>query len=85
MPHILVACKIRLQSGPTLVGDESSNPALMAELDAVLQQDPGDTYAEYRTELPPRIVLDRLQKRGYSVVGQSGIGQTCVWTLVAPI
>lgn len=37
--------------------------------------------AEYRTDDPPRIVLDKLEKIGYHVISMTGIGQTCIWLL----
>ena len=36
---------------------------------------------EYRCSEPPRVVLDKLEKRGYRVVSMTGVGQTCIWTL----
>ena len=32
----------------------------------------------------PRIVIDRLERRGYTVVSMTGVGQTCIWTLHRP-
>jgi hypothetical protein len=34
MPHILVSTRIRLESGPTILGDERSDPELMNYLGA---------------------------------------------------
>jgi hypothetical protein len=39
---------------------------------------------EYRTQDAPRIILNKLEKRGYKVVSTTGIGQTIVWTLHKP-
>ena len=39
---------------------------------------------EWRTDSVPRIVIDRLERRGYSVVSMTGVGQTCIWTLHRP-
>ena len=39
---------------------------------------------EWRTDDVPRIVIDRLERRGYSVVCMTGVGQTCIWTLHRP-
>ena len=39
---------------------------------------------EYRTADVPRIVLNKLEEKGYSVVGVTGLGQTMVWTLFKP-
>lgn len=36
---------------------------------------------EWRTDHPPRVVLNKLLDEGYRVVGMAGIGQTCAWTL----
>ena len=36
MPHLLVSTRIRLESGPTIVGDERSDPEIMAQLGAQL-------------------------------------------------
>jgi hypothetical protein len=35
--------------------------------------------SEYRTEDCIRIVLDKLEARGYRVISMTGIGQTCIW------
>ena len=35
---------------------------------------------EYRSPEPPRKILDKLEQRGYQVIGMTGIGQTCIWT-----
>ena len=40
--YILVSTQIRLENGPTICGDELSDPVLMAKLDAVLVQDAGN-------------------------------------------
>lgn len=36
MPYLLVSTKIRLESGPTTLGDERSDPELMTQLGAQL-------------------------------------------------
>ena len=36
MPHLLVSTRIRLEAGPTIVGDERSDPEIMAQLGAQL-------------------------------------------------
>lgn len=38
----------------------------------------------YVSDLNVRQVLDLLEKRGYRLVGMSGMGQTCVWTMWIP-
>lgn len=40
--------------------------------------------SEYKSPDPPRIILDKLELKGYKVLAMSGIGQTCVWTLHKP-
>ncbi|GBN19205.1 hypothetical protein AVEN_6408-1 [Araneus ventricosus] len=39
---------------------------------------------EYKSPDPPRVLLDKLELRGYRVVAMAGIGQTCIWTLNKP-
>ncbi|XP_071961850.1 GTP cyclohydrolase 1 feedback regulatory protein-like isoform X2 [Antedon mediterranea] len=85
MPYVLISTQIRLECGPTICGDESSDPELMAELGAVLTKQVGNNFHEFRSPETPREVLDRLEKRGYKVVGMTGIGQTCIWTLHCPL
>lgn len=36
---------------------------------------------EYYVNDAPRIVLDKLESRGYRVVSMTGVGQTLVWCL----
>ncbi|CAF1255275.1 unnamed protein product, partial [Rotaria sordida] len=36
MPHLLISTKIRLEPGPTIVGDEQTDPEVMAYLGAKL-------------------------------------------------
>ena len=36
---------------------------------------------EYISEDPPRMVLDKLDQKGYKVITATGVGQTLVWTL----
>ena len=40
--------------------------------------------AEWKSEDCPRIVLNKLEKKGYKVVAVTGVGQTCIWTLNKP-
>ncbi|KAK3598997.1 hypothetical protein CHS0354_007450 [Potamilus streckersoni] len=53
----------------------------MQYLGAVSMKTLGNNFIEYRTNDPPRIVLDKLEKRGYRVLSTAGIGSTFVWTL----
>lgn len=39
---------------------------------------------EYRCKEAPRVLLDKLELRGYKVIAMAGIGQTCIWTLHKP-
>jgi len=36
MPHLLISTRIRLEPGPTIVGDERTDPEVMAYLGAQL-------------------------------------------------
>ncbi|KAH7725347.1 GTP cyclohydrolase 1 feedback regulatory protein-like protein [Aphelenchoides avenae] len=79
--HVLVSTQIRCESGPTIVGDADSDPELMKYLSAKHVSRLGNQFTEYITDLTPREVLNRLSKRGYAVLGTTGVGQTCIWTL----
>ncbi|XP_064602304.1 GTP cyclohydrolase 1 feedback regulatory protein-like [Liolophura sinensis] len=84
MPYVLMSTQIRLENGPTVVGDEWSDPDLMEYLDASLGRTLGNNFLEWVTQHCPRVVLDKLEKKGYRVVCMTGINQTCVWTLFKP-
>ncbi|XP_054717490.1 GTP cyclohydrolase 1 feedback regulatory protein-like [Uloborus diversus] len=84
MPYIVISTQIRVENGPTIVGDEQSNPELMQFLGAELVKQLGNDFKEYRSKDPPRIVLDKLELKGYKVIAMAGIGQTCIWTLNKP-
>nr|CCC86614.1 GTP-cyclohydrolase feedback regulatory protein [Teladorsagia circumcincta] len=81
MPYMLISTQIRLEVGPTFVGDGESDKELMARLRANPSRQLGNEFVEYVTALAPRQVLDLLEKEGWKVVGMAGIGQTCAWTL----
>jgi len=81
MPHVIISTVIRLDVGPTYVGDEQSDPKLMESLDATLLKQLGNDFGQYRTDLCPRMVLDRLETQGFKVIAMTGVGQTCIWTL----
>ncbi|KAG7328120.1 hypothetical protein KOW79_008064 [Hemibagrus wyckioides] len=81
MPYILVSTQIRMESGPTRVGDEYSDPALMTYLGARKTTMLGNNFSEYYVDEPPRLILDKLEKAGYRVVTMTGVGQTLVWCL----
>ncbi|CAF0924550.1 unnamed protein product [Adineta steineri] len=81
MPHLLMSTRIRLEPGPTIVGDERADPEIMNYLGATLCHEKCNDYSEYRTEDCARIVLDKLEKIGFRVISMTGIGQTCIWLL----
>ncbi|XP_062432369.1 GTP cyclohydrolase 1 feedback regulatory protein isoform X1 [Rhea pennata] len=67
--------------GPTMVGDEHSDPNLMNYLGATKRNMLGNHFWEYYVNDAPRIVLDKLESCGYRVVSMTGVGQTLVWCL----
>uniref|UniRef100_A0A452GB97 GTP cyclohydrolase 1 feedback regulatory protein n=1 Tax=Capra hircus TaxID=9925 RepID=A0A452GB97_CAPHI len=82
MPYLLISTQIRMEVGPTMVGDEYSDPELMQHLGAskrivaFLR-----LFSPYYVNDPPRIVLDKLERRGFRVLSMTGVGQTLVWCL----
>ncbi|KFM72873.1 GTP cyclohydrolase 1 feedback regulatory protein, partial [Stegodyphus mimosarum] len=84
MPYVVISTQIRVENGPTVVGDEKSDPDLMKYLGAELITQLGNDFKEYRCSDPPRVILDKLELKGYKVIAMAGIGQTCVWTLGKP-
>ena len=42
MPYVLISTQIRLESGPTVCGDEESDPKLMEYLGAELIEESGN-------------------------------------------
>ncbi|KAK2879222.1 hypothetical protein Q8A67_020013 [Cirrhinus molitorella] len=68
MPYILISTQIRLETGPTMVGDEYSDPSIMNYLGARKTTMLGNNFSEYHVDEPPRLVLDKLDKIGYRVV-----------------
>lgn len=36
---------------------------------------------EYISQDTVRIILNKLEKRGYKLKAMTGLGQTCIWTL----
>ncbi|KAL8618349.1 hypothetical protein ACOMHN_047421 [Nucella lapillus] len=81
MPYVVISTQIRLECGPTIVGDQWSDPVLMNKLGAKLIKEFGNNFEEYRCEDSPRVVLNKLEKLGYRVICMTGLGQTCIWTL----
>ncbi|XP_074005728.1 GTP cyclohydrolase 1 feedback regulatory protein isoform X1 [Numenius arquata] len=67
--------------GPTMVGDEHSDPNLMSFLGATKRNMLGNHFWEYYVNDAPRVVLDKLESCGYRVVSMTGVGQTLVWCL----
>ncbi|CAI5448287.1 unnamed protein product [Caenorhabditis angaria] len=81
MPYLLISTQIRMECGPTMVGDGDSDAELMAILEAKLTKQLGNEFMEYITKWSPRRVLNKLEDLGWKVVSMAGIGQTCAWTL----
>ncbi|XP_068111020.1 GTP cyclohydrolase 1 feedback regulatory protein [Hyperolius riggenbachi] len=81
MPYILISTQIRMESGPTIVGDENSDPELMTQLGAIKRTVLGNNFAEYFINEPPRVTLNKLEHLGYRVISMTGVGQTLVWCL----
>lgn len=70
-----------METGPTMVGDEYSDPAIMTYLGARKTTMLGNNFSEYNVDEPPRIVMDKLENIGYRVLSMTGVGQTLVWCL----
>eukprot|EP00112_Aurelia_sp_Birch-Aquarium-sp1_P017479 Seg4057.2 transcript_id=Seg4057.2/GoldUCD/mRNA.D3Y31 product="GTP cyclohydrolase 1 feedback regulatory protein" protein_id=Seg4057.2/GoldUCD/D3Y31 len=85
MPYLLISTQIRLENGPTMCGDEWADPQIMKILECELVQTPGNIFKQYQCSHPPRIVLDRLEIMGYSLVSVCGVGQSIIWTMNKPI
>ncbi|KAK4822367.1 hypothetical protein QYF61_013558 [Mycteria americana] len=81
MPYLLISTQIRMEVGPTMVGDEHSDPGLMSFLGATKRNVLGNHFWEYYVNDAPRIVLNKLESCGYRVVSMTGVGQTLVWCL----
>ncbi|XP_041668883.1 GTP cyclohydrolase 1 feedback regulatory protein isoform X1 [Cheilinus undulatus] len=81
MPYMFISTQIRLENGPTNVGDEYSDPAVMNYLGARKTTMLGNNFSEYHVDDPPRMVLDKLEKIGFRMLAMTGVGQTLVWCL----
>ncbi|KAG5846931.1 GTP cyclohydrolase 1 feedback regulatory protein-like isoform X1 [Anguilla anguilla] len=81
MPYLLISTQIRLETGPTMVGDEYSDPDIMCQLGARKTCVLGNNFSEYHVDDPPRVVLNKLELIGYRVICMTGMGQTLAWCL----
>jgi hypothetical protein len=81
MVYILISTENTLSQGPTVCGDAQSDPTIMTVCNAELTHQLGHTFQEYVSILAPRTILDKLEGLGFRVVGVTGAGQTCIWTL----
>uniref|UniRef100_A0AAZ3PTB9 GTP cyclohydrolase 1 feedback regulatory protein n=1 Tax=Oncorhynchus tshawytscha TaxID=74940 RepID=A0AAZ3PTB9_ONCTS len=81
MPYVLVSTQIRLETGPTMVGDEYSDPAIMNYLGARKTTMLGNNLIRSRKSAVPRKYLlktARGEKRG-SVCGCVRVRQKRKW------
>ncbi|KHJ90732.1 putative GTP cyclohydrolase I feedback regulatory protein [Oesophagostomum dentatum] len=95
MPYMLISTQIRLEAGPTFVGDGKSDKDLMEKLQAKATQQLGNEFVasylgkgysaarnnivqEYITQLPPRIVLDILERKEHLFSYQGRSECACV-------
>ncbi|XP_029589359.1 GTP cyclohydrolase 1 feedback regulatory protein-like [Salmo trutta] len=81
MQYILISTLLHLETGPTTVGDEFSDTSIINYLGARKTKKLGNNFWEYHVEDSPWVVLDKLEKVGFSVVTMTGVGQTMVWCL----
>jgi len=81
MPYLMISTLIRLESGPTIVGDEHADPELMSFLGAEKKQEVGNDFEVYQCNECPRLVLNKLETDGWKVIGFTGVSQTIIWTL----
>ncbi|TDG98721.1 hypothetical protein EPR50_G00203370 [Perca flavescens] len=81
MPYMFISTQIRLENGPTNVGDEYSDATVMNYLGARKTTMLGNNFSEYHVDDPPRLVLDKLEQIGFRVLTMTGVGQTLVWCL----
>ncbi|ETN79515.1 putative GTP cyclohydrolase I feedback regulatory protein [Necator americanus] len=83
---MLISTQIRLQTGPTFVGDGDSDKYLMERLQARPSQQLGNEFVascmEYITPLSPRLVLDLLEKEGWKVVQTSTLVKIAAGTFL---
>eukprot|EP00049_Salpingoeca_infusionum_P010656 m.184119 g.184119 ORF g.184119 m.184119 type:complete len:105 (-) comp14709_c0_seq8:403-717(-) len=65
--YIVISVENNMSQGPTFCGDASSDKELMAHCEATLHKDLGDPFQEYLSQLPPRIILNKLAEKGFRV------------------
>eukprot|EP00070_Physeter_catodon_P044384 XP_028351278.1 GTP cyclohydrolase 1 feedback regulatory protein isoform X2 [Physeter catodon] len=53
MPYLLISTQIRMEVGPTMVGDEHSDPELMRHLGASKRSVLGNNFYGFLTTAPP--------------------------------
>lgn len=75
MPYMFV--RSDWLSGPTVVGDSKSDVKFMQSLDAVFDQ----TSQYFVTQDVARVVIDKLEKKGYRVITSCESHSRICWTL----
>ncbi|XP_043930124.1 GTP cyclohydrolase 1 feedback regulatory protein [Protopterus annectens] len=80
MPYVLISTQIRLETGPTMVGDEYSDPSLMAYLGARKTTVLGNNFSEYHVE-GHLVCPEQAGEEGVRVISMTGVGQTLIWCL----
>ncbi|XP_076048715.1 GTP cyclohydrolase 1 feedback regulatory protein-like isoform X2 [Oratosquilla oratoria] len=58
MPYMMISTLIRLETGPTYVGDAKSDPVLMNHLEATLTKEPGQILLCCGGDVPCCIASD---------------------------
>lgn len=87
MPYVIVATQMiddgprGMIYGPTVVGDQHSDPILMGQLNASVTKILGYNFFQFTTEDLPRVVLDKLDGLGYRVVAMTGTYPEWSWIL----
>ncbi|KAG7461249.1 hypothetical protein MATL_G00208050 [Megalops atlanticus] len=87
MPYVFVSSELPLETGPTTVGDTTSDRNLMQALGATLgyvrgNKSRGGSQRVYFVENRPREVLDKLELYGYRLLSTSVAANiVLVWCL----
>jgi len=81
MPYLLLSTQIRLENGPTIVGDGDIDQDIVNLVGASKVKDMCNDFSHYETPDPVRKVMDTLEKIGYTCIGVTGLGQTAIFTL----